>query len=456
MSLFPLSRAADWLSARLVGDDDPAIVSVSTDTRSLQSGALFVALTGPNFDGHEFAAQAAQKGAAALLVSRQLDIDLPQLLVEDTRSAFGGLAAAWRRTLPGKVVGITGSNGKTTTKEMVLAALAGAGSVAATKGNLNNDIGVPLTLLDFADQDYLVLEMGANHSGEIAGLSAIGRPDVAIITNAGRAHLEGFGSLEGVARAKGEIIQGLPADGVFVLNADDAFADLWRELAAGKRLLSFGEANHADVRIVGVEQPLYLNGSGFRSAYRIATPRGELILSLALPGRHNLMNALAAVAVAEALGVDHESIRSGLAALRPVKGRLAPLFGPAGCRLIDDSYNANPDSVRAALDVLKQLSGRRWLVLGDLAELGEEAEQLHEEVGREARQAGLDRLWAVGRLSSAAVSGFGAGARLFDSCDSLTHALTDELVSDDLVLVKGSRSAAMDRVVDVLSTAGEG
>ncbi len=453
MSMFPLSRAAGWLDARQIGAD-VVIENVGSDTRSLRPGQLFVALTGPRFDGHDFAAEAEARGAAALLVSRELETRLPQLLVPDTRLALGRLAAAWRTTLPGRVVAVTGSNGKTTTKEMIAAILAEDGSVAATRGNLNNDIGLPLTLLAAREQDYLVLEMGANHPGEIAGLSAIARPDLVLITNAGRAHLEGFGSLEGVARAKGEVIGGLSPNGTFVLNADDPHAPLWQELAAGRELLSFGRAAAADVRLDAVQQPLGLNGNGFRSRYLIHTPRGPLDLQLSLAGEHNMLNALAAVAVAETLGVAHASIHSALAALQPVAGRMQPRPGHAGSVLIDDSYNANPESVGAALAVLAGLRGRRWLVLGDLGELGTDAPALHGEIGRRAKRAGLERLWTVGPLSQEAAAGFGTGGRHFSDRATLVADLHGALGKDDVVLVKGSRSAAMELVVEALVPEG--
>ncbi len=454
MAMFSLSRAARWLDARLVGAD-AVIESVGTDTRGIRSGQLFVALVGPRFDGHDFAEQARIGGAVALLVSRELDIRLPQLLVDDTRLALGRLAAAWRDKLQGKVIALTGSNGKTTTKEMIAAVLGRVGRVCATQGNLNNDIGLPLTLLSARDEDFLVLEMGANHPGEIAALSAIARPDLALITNAGQAHLLGFGGLEGVARAKGEIIGGLSQDGIFLLNVDDAWAHLWRDLAAGRAILSFGHAGDARVRIGPQRHPLRLNGDGFHNACEVITPHGEFTLDLALPGAHNRMNALAAIAVGEALGVDSGVMRVALRGLRPVPGRMQALDGRFGGHLIDDSYNANPDSVRAALDVLGELPGRRWLVLGDLAELGRAGPELHAQVGRMAKQMGLERLWAVGELSREAVAGFGEGARHFGDRESLCAELENNLGSEDLVLVKGSRSAAMEWVAQALVMDGE-
>jgi UDP-N-acetylmuramoyl-tripeptide--D-alanyl-D-alanine ligase len=448
-----LSQAAAWLDGRLLGDDR-TLTGVGSDSRSLRPGQLFVALTGPHHDGHGFAPQAAAAGAAALLVSRPLESPLPQLLVPDTRIALGRLAGAWRASLPGRVVAITGSNGKTTTKEMLAAALTALAPTHATRGNLNNDIGVPLTLLAATDQAFLVIEMGANHPGEIAALTALARPDVALITNAGRAHLEGFGSLEGVARAKGEIIAGLGPDGVFVVNADDPWAPLWQQLAGPRRILSFGFGDSAAVRPGAGTVTTTLDPDGFHCHCPVRTPRGNLDLQLALAGRHNLANALATLAVAEALGLDLEPVGRALAGLRPIPGRLDPRPGPRGARLIDDSYNANPDSVTAALAVLADLPGRRWLVLGDLAELGPGAAALHRTLGEQARAAGIQRLWAQGALCAGAVAGFGAGARQFPDREALTAALQAELGAQDVVLIKGSRSAGMEQVVRALTGAG--
>jgi UDP-N-acetylmuramoyl-tripeptide--D-alanyl-D-alanine ligase len=453
MSLFTLSQAAQWLQAQRTGPDVP-VTSVGSDSRSLTPGQLFVALQGPSFDGHAFARQALERGAAALLVQRPLDVDLPQLLVEDTRLALGRLAGAWRSTLRGRVVAVTGSNGKTTCKEMIAAILARAGSVTATRGNLNNDIGLPLTLLGCGAQDYLVLEMGANHPGEIAYLSAIARPDLSLITNAGRAHLEGFGTLDGVARAKGEIIGGTARNGAFLLNADDRYAPLWRELAGTRRVLSFGLDQPAQVALEPGSWKLWLDGDGFHSSCRLRTPRGGLDIDLRLAGRHNLMNALAAVAVGEALEIDRQAIQAGLAGMRPVAGRLCPLPGVGGARVIDDSYNANPDSLGAALDLLGQLSGRRWLVLGDMGELGEDARSLHREIGQQARRSGVERLWATGELSAEAVDGFGEGGRRFADREALSEELRSVLGNRDLVLVKGSRAAAMDSVSKAITLGG--
>jgi UDP-N-acetylmuramoyl-tripeptide--D-alanyl-D-alanine ligase len=455
MGLLTLSQAARWLEAPLIGDDAP-VTAVGSDSRTLAPGELFVALTGPRFDGHDHLAQAAAAGAAGALVARRIQSPLPQILVPDTLTALGRLASAWRAARPGRVVAVTGSNGKTTTKEMIAALLGGAGPVLATRGNLNNAIGVPLSLLRARDEPFLVVEMGASHPGEIAALSALAQPDVALITNAGRAHLEGFGSLEGVARAKGEILGGLGPQGVCVINADDPWAPLWRGLAGTRRVLGFGSAEGAEIRLEAVEEPLRLDTEGFHSRVRVRTPRGPLRLELALAGHHNLLNVLASLAAAEALGLDQSQLAAGLSRLRPVPGRLCPKTSSGRAWLIDDSYNANPDSVRAALAVLLGLPGRRWLVLGDLAELGPGGEALHREIGRESRAAGLDRLWATGPLSAAAVTAFGDGGRLFADRGALAAELAPALGPQDLVLVKGSRSAAMDQVVAALCATDKG
>lgn len=444
-----LSQVAQWVSGHLHGAD-AVITSVATDSRRLGAGALFVALRGPHFDGHDYASQAAEVGAVGILTNRRLETALPQIVVLNTQAALESLAAAWRLQLPGRVVGITGSNGKTTTKELVASMLRRAGTVAATRGNLNNAIGLPLTLLAAKDQDFLVIEMGANHPGEIASLSAIARPDVAMITNAGRAHLEGFGSLEGVAKAKGEILGGLGSNGVCVLNADDQWLQLWQELAGVRRVLTFGRSPKADIALEKVETPLRLSVTGFHSRVRLRTPRGPLNIDLALAGDHNLLNALAAVAVAEALELNQELVQAGLWETQPVAGRLQPLLSQSGAWLIDDSYNANPDSVGAALAVLRTLPGCRWLALGDLAELGPQAAMLHRELGQEAKTAGLDHLWAVGPLSAETVASFGSGGRWFPDRESLSAALTAAVGPQDVVLIKGSRSAGMEHVVRAL------
>jgi len=444
------ARIGGWVAGTDVGFD-----AVSNDSRGDCTRQLFVALRGARFDAHGFVAQAGRQGAAAALVDHRVDTDIPQLIVDDTRLGLGRLAAAWRERITGRVIAVTGSNGKTTCKEMIAAILKQIGSVHATGGNLNNDIGLPLTLLAARDQDFLVLEMGANYPGEIAYLTAIGRPDIAVITNAGNAHLEGFGDLEGVARAKGEIAQGLPADGTFIVPSDSPWIDLWRDLAAYRRVLICGPDAKADVcvEVDGIRG--VWDEHGFHTRFRVQVGGSELELELGLAGTHNIRNALVAVAVARVLGVGPDAIRAGLAGLKPVPGRLCPRRGPGGLRLIDDSYNANPDSVRAAIEVLVGLPGRHWLVLGDLAELGPDAEALHRDLGAAARTAGVEVLYTVGTLSALAAEAFGAGGRHFHDQASLISALQEHLGSQDLMLVKGSRAAAMERVADAICSEGE-
>ncbi|SDX06967.1 UDP-N-acetylmuramoyl-tripeptide--D-alanyl-D-alanine ligase [Thiocapsa roseopersicina] len=459
--MWSLAEAVARAGGRLEGEDR-RFVSVGTDSRADCSGQLFVALRGERFDGHDHVAAARAAGAVAAMVDHPLPVDLPQWIVEDTRSGLGALAAAWRDLFPGRIVAITGSNGKTTVKEMVAAILGQVGSVRATRGNLNNDIGMPLTLLSARDEAFLVLEMGANHHGEIGYMTDIARPDVALITNAGRAHLEGFGSVDGVARAKGEIARGLPTDGVFVFAGDSPYADLWRELAEDRRVLTFALEDPADLR-EDLQADLRADRSQIRvewteagfGTHVVAHHDGKAIpIDLRLAGEHNARNALAAAATALALGIAPGAIQAGLATLMPVKGRLYPhRCGEVG--VIDDTYNANPDSIAAAIQVLAGLSGRRWLVLGDLAELGPEADALHREIGERARDAGIDRLFSVGVLSMSATSAFGDGARHFTDQGDLVRALRTALSAGDRILVKGSRSARMEQVVEALCAVGE-
>lgn len=442
-----LSQAAAWLAAERTGAD-VEFLGVSTDTRSLPAGALFIALRGPRFDAHDYVAEAAARGAVALLVEHAVDSPLPQLIVRDTRLALGRLAAAWRLHCNTPLVAITGSNGKTTVKEMSRAIFAQSGAVLATEGNLNNDIGVPLTLLRLTPQHrHAVIEMGANHAGEIAYLSDLAQPDAAVITNAGPAHLEGFGSVEGVARAKGEIYRGLRENGVAVINADDAYADLWRGMAGTQRQLCFGMAPESIV--TARWQP-----EGCGSRLWLQTPVGEAELLLPVPGRHNVMNALAAAALALALDLSLDAIRRGLEGMQGVAGRLARRAAFNGAQLIDDSYNANPASMRAAIDVLAACPAPRILVVGDMGELGSDATQLHREIGAYARAAGIDALYASGPLSLATAEGFGAGAQHFTDCAALAAALRQVLTVESTVLVKGSRSARMERVVEALQEKG--
>ena len=451
-----LSDSARLINGHVSGKD-VSFSAVSTDSRNLQSGQLFVALSGQNFDGHDYLPQVQQAGAAAAMVQRVIDTDLPCLLVQDTLKGLGALASVWRERGKAMVAAITGSNGKTTVKEMLAAIMERKGAVLATQGNLNNEIGLPLTLLRLQDEEYAVVEMGANHPGEIDILTRIARPDVALITNAGRAHLEGFGSVEGVAKAKGEIINGLSEDGTFVLNADDAWSDYWREQAGSREIVSFGFDRSADVSasIDGV-LPEWRE-DGFYNRFQVCTPKGGFDVELALAGLHNCRNALAAIAVASVMGADQDEIREGLKSVRPVKGRLCSLNGADGVRIIDDSYNANPDSVSAAIDVLTGMGGaaqRLFLVLGELAEVGEDIDVVYKQLGEKARESGVDRLYATGAAAAMARS-FGQGGHGFDKKEQLLEQLKNELRSGDMVLIKGSRSSGMESVVAGLSQ-GEG
>ncbi|MFP4279316.1 MAG: UDP-N-acetylmuramoyl-tripeptide--D-alanyl-D-alanine ligase [Halochromatium sp.] len=451
--LWTLDAAAQAIGARLAGADRP-FAGVTTDSRGDCRERLFIALRGERFDGHDYVVEAAANGAVAALVERPVDSPLPQLVVADSRRALGRLAAAWRDRIASRVIAITGSNGKTTVKEMLAAILAGVGPTRATAGNLNNDIGMPLTLLAARDEQFLILEMGANHHGEIATLTEIARPDVALITNAGRAHLEGFGSVEGVAHAKGEIARGLPAEGTFVFMADVPWTPLWHQLAAGRPTLTFGTGPSAQVHADEQAIAQTWDADGFRSRFRATINGRDLEIALPLAGSHNVRNALAAIAGATALGIEPEAIRVGLERLHPVARRLQPRRTLTGAKLIDDSYNANPDSLAAAVDVLTALprasGGRHLLVLGDFGELGADSAEAHREMGVAARAAGVSALYAVGTLSRQAVAGFGEGARHFDDQRALIETLNAETGPADALLIKGSRRAAMDRVADAL------
>ncbi len=459
-----LSQAAEVLDARMIGAD-MRFDAISTDSRKIKAGDLFIALRGENFDGYEFVTGALQSGAVAVMVNAGSyeacpSVLSPQssiLLVDDTRLALGQLAAYWRKQFDIPLVAITGSNGKTTVKEMLTGILrAAAGNeegVLATQGNFNNDIGMPLTLLRMnAQHRYAVIEMGMNHPGEIDYLTHIASPDVALITNASGAHLAGLGSVEAVARAKGEIFAGLAHTGTAVINADDEHAPLWRVLAGTRPLLEFAldgvarcaNANqHAD--ICGQWQP---HGTGLRLT--VQTPHGEFTAELQVPGAHNARNALAATAAAIALNVPLEIIAAGLQRFGGVAGRLQRKTARNGATLIDDTYNANPASMRAAIGVLEQIGGKRVLVLGDMGELGDNAAALHAEIGAEAKRAGIERLYALGELSRNAAQAFGSGARHFERIEDLLAELEKELDANTTVLVKGSRFMKMERVVKYL------
>ena len=445
-----LAKYAAVCGGRLAGHD-AEFAEVVIDSRQVRAGDLFLALPGTRTDGHEFVSAAAAAGAVGAVVSRPVDAPLTQVLVADVARALSLTGSAWRADFRGPVLGVAGSNGKTTTKEMLSLILAQRGECLATRGNLNNHLGVPLTLLRLHDGYHsAVIEMGANRAGEVAELVQIAKPGVGLITNAGAEHLEGFGSLEGVARAEGEMVAGLDASGAAILNADDAFAPLWRKLTRA-RVVSFGLAAGADVRAVDVH--LDVGAQGFQTRFNLQCAGGALPVALALAGRHNVYNALAAAAAAMAAGATLPQVAAGLAAVRSVAGRLQFRPLPGGAWLIDDSYNANPSSARAALEVLAELPGRRWLVLGDMAELGRYAPASHRELGILARSLGVERLYAFGPLAALAADSFGAGAERHSDIDALTRALGAALPNEVRLLVKGSRVNKLERLVATLTGA---
>ncbi|MBO3277622.1 UDP-N-acetylmuramoyl-tripeptide--D-alanyl-D-alanine ligase [Pseudomonas schmalbachii] len=445
-----LSELAAPLNGRVAGAD-AAFDAVSTDSRAIVPGQLFVALTGPRFDGHDYLADVAAKGAVAALVEREIaDAPLPQLVVSDTRLALGQLGAINRNGFSGRVAAVTGSSGKTTVKEMLASILRTQGEVLATRGNLNNDLGAPLTLLQLAPEHRsAVIELGASRIGEIAYTVGLTRPQVAIITNAGTAHVGEFGGQDKIVQAKGEILEGLDADGIAVLNRDDRAFDTWKARVAGHKVLSFG-LKHADTDFRACDLSRDPRGC---VGFTLLGLAGEARVQLNLLGEHNVSNALAAAAAAHALGVPLVGIVEGLQSLQPVKGRAVAQLAANGMRVIDDSYNANPASICAAVDILAGFSGRTVLVLGDMGELGAWAEAAHREVG--AYAAGkVGALYAVGPLMAHAVQAFGAEGRHFADQASLIQALSGEQ-STTTILIKGSRSAAMDKVVAALCGTSE-
>jgi len=448
------SEIARYSQGRVVGADR-AFTSVSTDTRTIKPGALFVALTGPSFDGHDFVATAAQSGAAAALVAKELPVDIPQIVVADPLGALSAFAREWRRQFHIPVIGVTGSNGKTTTKELIGSILSQQGPTLVTKGNLNNHIGVPLTLLQLTGEHrYAVIEMGANHLGEIEHLASLAEPTVGIVTNAGAAHLEGFGGLQGVANGKGEMFQSLPFEGVAVVNADDKYASQWRDMSAAERILTFGFEQQADFMAHKVRE---INSpSGFRIDFELVTPDGTLPATVPLAGLHNLRNALGAAAAACAAGTPVEQIVKGLAAMKTVAGRLELKPAINGAFIVDDSYNANPSSLKAGLDAMKSFAGSRWLVLGEMKELGDASNELHAEVGRYARQAGIERLLAIGEGSRFSVEAFGRGGQWFADIDALIRDAKSSLTAGVAVLIKGSRANRLERVSAALSATPPG
>lgn len=454
--MMAVREAAEALHANWCGED-VVFTGVSTDSRTVQQGDLFVALSGENFDGHAFIARAAEKGAVAAMVRREADkadhtVEIPLILVNDTKLGLGDLAACWRKRFTMPLIAVTGSNGKTTVKEMIALILRqsiasradehdSSKRVLATEGNLNNEIGVPQMLLKLRSQHlYAVIEMGMNHIGEIAYLAQMARPNMAVITNAAAAHIEGLGSVEAVAHAKAEIFEGLDREGIAIINADDFYAPLWRKFASSKRVVDFGLTSNAQV-----SASYQINS--LNSIIEIQFPDGAEQVELQVPGEHNIRNALAAAAVAAGLGISRDIIASGLAKFGGVKGRMQKKHGINNSTLIDDSYNANPASVRAALAVLAGVAGRKYLVLGDMGELGENAVDFHRCTGKEARLSGLDGLLTFGEISAYAAAEFGEGGQHFGCLKELFAAIEKLLTCDATLLVKGSRVMKMEQVV---------
>ena len=445
--MMDLLSAATAMSGTPVGEE-VGFSRVSTDSRKVAPGDLFIALRGENFDGHDFVAAAKARGAVAAVVAsdtveREHGYDLPLVVVADTRLALGALAAAWRARFTLPLIAVTGSNGKTTSKEMIASILrvVHGDAVLVTQGNFNNDIGLPMTLLALnAGHRAAIIEMGMNHPGEIAYLTKITRPTVALVTNAQRAHLAGMGSIEAIATEKGSVYQGLGEGGVAAINDDDRWADLWRAQSAGRKVLGFAFEQSADVtgryQVRGLENRLTVFAQG-----------EQIEVSLALPGAHNARNALGAATATLAAGVPLAAVREGLIAFRGIKGRLQRLAGMNGSIVLDDTYNANPDSVRAGIDVLAATVGKKILVLGDMGEIGDMTGQFHDEVGGYAKSQGVDRLLTLGESSALAAHNFGSGGQHFKKIDDLIEVLIAELTPETTVLVKGSRFMRMERVV---------
>lgn len=425
-----------------------SISNVSTDSRVIAEHDLFIALKGPNFDGSAFVADVKEKGAAAVVVEQAVAVDIPQIIVQDTRLALGQLAAAVKARLAPKTIAVTGSAGKTTVKEMMAAILSRRGDVLATQGNFNNDIGVPLTMLRLTEQhQYAVLELGANHQGEIAYTTSLAKPDVAIITNVAPSHLEGFGDVYGVARAKGEIFNAVTAQGLAIIPADSEYRDYWLRRLEGKPVQQFSATSVADYHATDI----VLDSNGC-AGFELHCPTGHQFIQLTIPGKHNVANALAAAAACIAVGASLADVQLGLAQMQAVKGRTNVKMVTPQLRLIDDTYNANVESVKAAIDLLASYNGYRVLILGDMAELGADARLYHEEIGLYAKKAGINLLFTLGVLSQSASDLFNGQGAHFSSRQALLQRLMPVVTEQQEVtlLVKGSRSAKMELVVQDL------
>lgn len=438
-----LAEVASVIGAKLPDTNRP-VMNITTDSRSLMQGDLFIALVGERFDAHDFLAQAREAGAIGAIVSRPIDDPLPQLQVSDTRLALGLLGQARRQAWGGPLVAITGNSGKTTVKEILAALLQRRGMTLATRGNFNNDIGAPLTLLGLMpDHRQAVVELGANHLGEIAWTAMLAQPQVAVITNVTGAHIGEFGGMGQIAQAKAEILTGLAADGIAVLNHDDTFFPLWKRLAGDRQVLDFGLTEQARINATDLVCDV-----GGRYAFTLVRDGDSLgRVQLALLGRHNVSNALAASAAALALGLNSDEVIAGLGEVSAVAGRLALVEGLRGCRLLDDTYNANPGAVKAALETLSQMPGPRWCFLGAMGELGEASVGLHAEIGYYARELGIDFLGTLGTQAEPAAHAFGEQGCHFSNWEALLRYAQDHLPSGASVLVKGSRSASMERLI---------
>lgn len=444
-----LKEVSTQLQGRVIGMDIE-LSSVSIDTRTLQAGDLYVAIKGENFDGHSFVEQAEIAGASALLVEHQINSLLPQLIVKNTRLALARLACLWRKKSEATVLAITGSNGKTTVKKMLATILAVNSDVLATQGNLNNEIGVPLTLLKILEKHrYVVIEMGANHLGEIAFSSRYALADVALLNNVSNAHLEGFGSLEGVAKAKSEIIAGLKSAGTAILNKDEFFYPLWVAVAGNRKIFTFALSDKsADVYATDIDSRV--EKGEFVSAFTLHYGSEKQSISLKLAGVHNVKNALAAASAALAINIPLSQIQQGLATVKPVIGRLQPWLSSFGNIVIDDSYNANPASLEVALEVLTSCGKNTWLILGAFGELGEDSKKIHQQMGETIREQGVKRLFAVGNDARYSVEAFGDNALFFETQETLIATLKKELTGDEVLLIKGSRAQRMENVAAAL------
>ena len=446
MFKFDLTQIAVKLGGHLISKGtevfDIDITRIAIDSREVKKGDLFVAIKGENHDGADFIPMAIGNGAAAVLAEVESEIEIPQIIVPDAWLALAELGNMARESSEASFVAVTGSNGKTTVKEMVKAILSEVAPTHATQGNLNNEIGVPLTMFELRQEHrYAVVEMGASKKGDIKYLTQIARPDISVVTNASAAHLQGFGDLQGVASTKGEIFESLADEGTAIINADDQFAGYWKDLSSTENIITFGECSTADIRLGKVN----VNGA------EIETPNGELNLNLKLPGIHNLKNAMAATAVAIALNIPLPTIKVALEKMGSVKGRLCFQKAKAGGTVIDDSYNANPASLLAGLQVLSEQDGEKWLLLGDMAELGEDTEKMHADAAQNAHDLGVSRLFACGANKEILVENFGAGAQAYQDANLLIADLNQGLKEGITLLVKGSRMMKLDQVVDGIS-----